>query len=307
MDKKTKTVVDRITSERLLKEMNGENFKRYLDKCIAHTQQRGYETMFHVLRSPGQDEFYYPKKIHVGDTKSVGFYVERHSELIREFEKKYGKRPTIPRQDKNREKNVEELISFGERMIDYKKRLSEFLMKRGEDFEIEMEIPREKEEDYSFHFDDVYEFINIHTHPFHLEKGFFPQCYVTPSINDLKSLRGSKKRIDRGIEVRGGVDFGGYNIPLLANPLCLVIGTLETLGGYRLGLTSCFNSKTDDRILSEFGCELIAKESDIRTQFKGKTPQFVHERDFCYLKGYYKQKKRRVDFNVNSLDVLLEV
>lgn len=285
--------MDRITSERLLEEMNGPIFRDYLDKSIGHTRNSGYETSFEIFRSPSQDQFYYPLEIVVGDNNSVSkHYHERHLKLIVEFEKQHGKKPKIAEYGRNNTKN------FIDAIVKYDTALKKYLKKKGECFKIPMEPPPGRDDSVSIQLEDAYTFLGAHTHPTQRWHEFKLSLAI-PSINDLKHLRYLKRETNKILIINSEIIQSP--VKLVANPLSLIAGSAMTDNGYFLGLLTCYNPRVSDEKLMEFQKKML-EEQDI---VEGSFHELIHDGNFCFAKGFYDPKKG-VIFSPNSLDVLLE-
>ncbi|MGC9309979.1 MAG: hypothetical protein ACP5D2_04780 [Candidatus Nanoarchaeia archaeon] len=298
-----KRIVDGLTSERLIDEMNSSLFLDYLGKSISHTRNTGYETSFELIRSPEQDEFYYPNKISVGDSTSVGImhYNERHLQLIEEFEKTTGH--SFP--------NITDYAGSGTRLLEfnmlkenYETALKKFLQNKKEDFEIDIPTPQNKRLEYSWHFQDAYPSIDVHTHPAHRIGGIFEISNMVPSVLDLKYLREMKQKLESGsLEDLPQESYEEEElIKIGANPLILIAGTGEVNSGYPLKLLTCYNGSAKDGEIIEFNQRM--RELEAR-RFRHPTPKIIRNGNFAQALGYYNHRQGRVDFEANSLDALL--
>ncbi|GEM_PF-5969697 len=303
---KERIIIDKINSERLLKEMNSLLFRAYLDICIGHSQLTGYETRFKIMRSKQENGFYYSNKIEVGDPNEVGRPTQRHLKLLQEFEKKFGPPPTKPplsllHEDENA--YIQACNRYIKRYGKYHALLNKYLKRRDEDLEIEVPVPYNKSKEYAELLDDSYLFLDGHTHP-------SKKIHVSiPSPGDVAFLRDTKLFIE---EYGVGMDIPKIGLQnkaeLVASPVLLIIGTAEYDHRYELGLVSCCNSAASDQEISEFQEELFnLKINSLKLSLSNKGPQTFHDRNFCYVQGYYDLNRKKVTFCPNSLDALLEV
>ncbi len=300
-----KIIRDNLTVEKLMGEMNSPLFLDYLEKSIGQTRSKGYETAFELVRSPEADSFYYPNMISVGDNTSVGImeYQERHFQLIDEFEKKFN--ISFPNFT-DHASSGEGTLEYNRLREDYEDRLRRFLQEKGEDFEIDVPTPKNKCREYSWHFQDCYSAIGVHTHPVYKIGGMFEISNMIPSVLDLRYLRKMKRNLENGnlkdlpqdlLEEEDGL------IKIVANPIMLIAGTGELNSGYPLRLLTCYSGLAKNREIEDFNLQMREME---RRGFSNPTPKMIRDGNFAQVKGYYNPRKGKVDFEVNSLDVLLE-
>tara|TARA_Y100000310_G_C20694101_1_gene824238 strand:- start:2812 stop:3720 length:909 start_codon:yes stop_codon:yes gene_type:complete len=296
-----KTVIDRMDAEKFIDTVNDPLFVGGLAKAIEMTRARNYETRFGMYRSHSEDETFFDETIEVGDVHSVGGRY-RHGDLEAEFEVENGKCPMYPFSSKGEMSDVKEFLRVNEKRKEYQKRLNQFLESKEEEFHVDFpNLPKIRDRMYSHHFDDVYNLVNVHTHPLFTSRILRPISFVAPSEADLKCLWKLRRE---ALEEKTEEDWG-YNRPKIIAPVFMMIAGTDlrediTDKGYQLGLAISHKDETTNRDVKESG-----------NQFESlwKVPRdrgFATNDAYSYTLGTFDPKKMRVEFEPSNIDAMIQ-
>ena len=305
-------IVDRITAEEFLDIVNDPLFVGGLQACINHTAKSGYETRFHVDRSPSQNQTYFPENIEVGNNVSVG-NKERDEILYEEFRKIYGDAPSYFGSNISNDKpSPNQILKLHKDREKYFEAFHKFVAERGEEVKLDFpNLPRERHHFNSLYFPDSYEFLGVHTHPLRPLKLFGRVVRLLshpfPSEGDLGHVWYRKMKAQT-IPVSGEIDYSKPSI--VVNPFEIItsINQSEINGTYDLSLVGCHNINVAPGF-KDLKEQIEAESRTINTNdlCDFRKLKLYFSDFFSFTKGIFNPQTGKVQFDPAVLDAMLEV
>ncbi len=295
-----KEVIDRMNAEKFIDVVNDPLFVGGLSKAIMMSRARNYETGFTMYRVPSEDETFFDETIEIGDSTSIGGY-HRHGDLVAEFEEENGGCPNYPRPIDGIGVDKEKFFEVQKERFEYSKKLRQFLESKQEEFNVNFpNLPNARDKHFSYHFEDVYNLVGVHTHPIIESRIFGSYSPAFPSGADLKVLWGER---DKALEEVIDEEMEFHKPRIVAPVFSMIAGTDSRDkvgdGNYQLGLVACHKDRISER-------EVVEATKQFSSLWKiNRDRGFATNDAYSFTLGTFDPKKMSVQFEPSNIDAMM--